>query len=356
MIARYSAGVSSIADAAPRKPVTLGDVARRAGVSQPTASRVLNGSERQVNEEYRQRVLLAAQELGYTPNLSAQAVARGSSRTIALVLSGISDPYFSAMAAALMWEAEGLGLHASIAVTDRRVDRELDLVRALRGQQPRAIILAGTGYLAPASNDELIEELHRYEETGGRVVLISRSDLPFETVTFDNHDGASRLAGELVALGYRRALVLGTLSPLLAMQQRVDGFVAGFVARGAAEPTVLRPVFSWEGCFDAVKQLDEQTLRDHDVLFAVTDDMALGAVAGLRERGLRIPDDIAVAGFDDIATLRDVSPSLTTVHVPLDEVAREAVYRATTTDSQPRRQVVPTYPVMRASTPSLRHD
>ncbi|WP_308465940.1 LacI family DNA-binding transcriptional regulator [Rathayibacter soli] len=78
-----------------RKPATLADVARLAGVSQPTASRVLNGSTRKVNESYRRRVIASAAELGYAPNLSAQAVARGTSRTISLVISGISDPYFS---------------------------------------------------------------------------------------------------------------------------------------------------------------------------------------------------------------------------------------------------------------------
>lgn len=94
---------------------------------------MLNGSARKVNESYRERVLASAAELGYTPNLSTQAVARGSSRTIALVISGISDPYFSAVAAAIMRQAETMGLRVSIAVTDRQVERELELVREIRG-------------------------------------------------------------------------------------------------------------------------------------------------------------------------------------------------------------------------------
>jgi len=343
-----------LGDSGTRRPVTLDDVARAAGVSQPTASRVLNGSSRKVAESYRERVLHAARELGYTPNLPAQAMARGTSRTIALVISLISDPYFSAMAAEIMKQAEAIGLHVSIAVTERQADRELDLVRELRGQQPRAIILAGTGYVDPPSEQQLVDELRRYEETGGRVVLISRSDLPFETVDFDNHEGSRQLARELAGLGYERCLVLGSGTPLLSMSQRVDGFVDGLVESGVADAAtrVHYPGFSWAGARDFVLSLTDAEVQDLQLVFAVTDDMALGALAGLRERGLRIPEDIGVAGFDDISTLRDVVPKLTTVHVALNAVAQEAIYRATTDDDLPRRKV-PAYPVIRASTPPL---
>jgi LacI family transcriptional regulator len=316
---------------------------------------VLNGSSRKVAESYRERVLRAARELGYTPNLPAQAMARGTSRTIALVISLISDPYFSAMAAEIMKQAETLGLHVSIAVTERQADRELDLVRELRGQQPRAIILAGSGYVDPPSEQQLVDELRRYEETGGRVVLISRSDLPFETVDFDNHEGARQLARELATLGYQRCLVLGSGTPLLSMQQRVEGFVTGLAESGISDAgsRVHHPDFSWSGAREFVLGLPDADLRDLQLVFAVTDDMALGALSGLRERGLRIPEDLGVAGFDDITTLRDVVPSLTTVHVALDAVAEEAVRRATTTDATATRRTAPAYPVLRGSTPPL---
>ena len=352
--ARYPARVTEIhGDGLLRRPVTLDDVARRAGVSQPTASRVLNGSARRVNDSYRERVLSAASELGYTPNLSAQAVARGTSRTIALVISGISDPYFSAMAAAIMRQAERVGLSVSIAVTERSVARELDLVRELRGQQPRAIILAGTGYVDPPSDSALVDELRRYEATGGRVVLISRSDLPFDQVAFDNHQGAQRLGSQLGALGYRRCLVIGSGTRLLAMRQRVDGFIAGLAEQGIQQlaDRVFYPEFSWDGTRSLIESLDDQILRDTQLVFAVTDDLALGVLAGLRARGLRVPDDISVAGFDDITTLRDIVPPLTTVHVPLDEVAEETVRRAMDVVAPLPRRTIPTHPIIRESTP-----
>jgi LacI family transcriptional regulator len=337
----------------PKRPVTLDDVARYAGVSQPTASRVLNGSSRKVAESYRQRVIEAARQLGYTPNLPAQAMARGTSRTIALLVSLIADPYFSAMAAEIMKQAEAVGLHTSIAVTERQADRELDLVRVLRGQQPRAIILAGSGYIDPPDEQALVDELHRYQETGGRVVLVSRSDLPFETVDFDNHAGARQLARELARIGYRKCLVLGSGTPLLSIQQRVEGFLDGLIEEGVTDAAdhVHHPDFSWKGAREFVLGLTDDQLRELQLVFAVTDDMALGALAGLRERGLRIPEDIGVAGFDDITTLRDVVPTLTTVHVDLHTLAKEAVHRAITPDRDLTRRPAPAYPVLRASTP-----
>lgn len=342
-------------DGVVRRAATLDDVARRAGVSQPTASRVLNGSARRVNETYRQRVMAAAAELGYTPNLSAQAVARGTSRTIALAVGGIADAYFSEMAAAIVRQAERIGMSVSVAVTGRSVARELEIVRELRGQQPRAIILAGTGYVDPPSYDALVDEFRRYEAAGGRVVLISRSDLPFEQVSFDNHDGARRLGRQLAELGYRSCLIIGSGIPLLAMQQRVDGFVDGLAEVGIEHPAerTFHPEFSRAGSRRLIEEMDETTLNDVQLIFAVTDDMALGVLAGLRARGLEVPRDVSVAGFDDIKTLPDIVPPLTTVHVPLDEVARDAIYRATAAKPQLKPRVIPTHPVLRDSTPPV---
>ncbi|MBS0024016.1 LacI family DNA-binding transcriptional regulator [Microbacterium paraoxydans] len=335
------------------RPPTLSDVARLAGVSQSTASRVVNGSARRVDAEYRERVLDAARRLGYAPNIAAQAVARGASHRIALITGGIADAYFSAMTASIMSAAEKIDLRVSLAVSSRRTERELELVRELRGEHPRAIILAGTGYTDARSDPAVEAELLRYQETGGRVVLISRTDMPFETVYFDNFEGARRLAVEMVARGYRSPLLLGSDLPLRSMQERIEGFTAGFAEAGIAIPPsrVLRPAFHWDGARELVTSLDDSVLASTDLVFAVTDDLALGALNGLRGRGIEMPGRIGVAGFDDITTLRDVVPSLTSVHVPVDEVAAEAIHRATAAPAELRRRVIPTHPVVRASTP-----
>jgi LacI family transcriptional regulator len=336
-----------------RKPITLSDVARAAGVSQSTASRVLNGSQRIVNDELRDRVLSAAQTLRYTANLSAQTVARGVSTTVALLVSDIADGYFSSMAAAVMRAAEVEGLRVTIAVTERDVEREIELVRALRGQHARAIILAGSGYLDAELTHELVRELQLFEETGGTVVLVSRSNLPFTHVDLDNLEGARRLAAAMVRLGYRSFLVLGGERTLVATHDRVQGFRFGLEGHGIVlrDDQVVYSNFSWEGGFEAIQALDEATLTATELVFAVNDEMALGALAGLRARGMQVPQDVAVAGFDDIRSLRNIVPSLTTVRVPLDEVGKQAIARALGTVDRAGTAVVAATVVLRDSTP-----
>jgi len=335
------------------RPVTLSDVARHAGVSQSTASRVVNGSARRVGGTLEQRVLDAAAELHYTANLQAQAVARGTTSTVALLVGDIADAYFSSMAAAVMASAKREGLRVTVAVTERSVEREIELVRELRGQHVRAIILAGSGYVRAERGELLIRELEMYEQTGGKVVLVSRSDLPFDGIDLDNFGGARRLAVALSRLGYTRFHVLGGERELIATRDRIDGFRAGLAERGIELPesAVSFSDFSWEGSIRVVGQLDDDVLAATQAFFAVNDEMALGAIAGLRGRGLRIAEDIAVAGFDDIRTLRDIVPGLTTVRVPIAEVAAEAIARIVgVSDAAPR---IPATVVLRESTPRV---
>ena len=187
---------------------TLEEVARAAGVSLATASRALNGSTRKVNPEYRERVLAAARTLNYSPNLAAQAVAKGGTSTVALVVADISDPYFASIASGVMRAAEERGLIVTIGSTERRPERETALVRVLRGQRPRSIILVGSRWAAHESDRELADELTAFERAGGRVTMVSQAELPFRTIDIRNREGAAALAGQLIKHGYRSAAIL----------------------------------------------------------------------------------------------------------------------------------------------------
>lgn len=149
----------------PRGSATLHDVAREAGVSLATASRALNGSTRKVADAYRERVEQAAARLGYTANLSAQATARGTSAIVALLVADIADPYFGQLAAGVARGADEAGLVVTVAITERDPARELRLVRALRGQRPRGIILAASRTSREMS-DELRTELDLITASG----------------------------------------------------------------------------------------------------------------------------------------------------------------------------------------------
>lgn len=342
-----------------RTPATLHDVAREAGVSLATASRSLNGSTRKVNEELRQRVLATAARLDYSPNLSAQAVARGTSTTVALLVADIADPYFSQIAAGVAAEADRTQLIVTMAATEREPQRELELVRTLRGQRPRAMILAGSRSIDDPTDGALGTELAAYERAGGRVVLISGNEYDFRTVPLDNRAGAAALARALVELGYRRFAVVTGDEQLRTAADRLAGFRDGLVEAGLdlaaslAGDDLLRADFTRDGGHAATTTLVERGLGDLEIVVAANDVMAIGALSAIRDAGLEPGRDLAVAGFDDIPTARDVTPALTTVRVPLEEIGRRALRLAL--DDAPERPAIAelqTEVVLRASTPA----
>ncbi|MBO0813182.1 MAG: LacI family DNA-binding transcriptional regulator [Microlunatus sp.] len=337
----------------PAHNATLSDVAREAGVSLATASRSLNGSSRTVREEYRQRVLAAARRLNYSANSSAQAVARGTSQTVALIVSDIADPYFSSIASGVMRSAEEQGLVVTMSITERRPEREAELVRALRGMRPRSLILVGSRRADPKASGELEAELTAYEASGGRVTMIAQPTMPFRTVEIRNQEAAADLAEQLVGLGYRSMAVLGGPQALFTARDRVRGFVDRCRELGVQIPErrIVHGDFTRDGGFVAAAELHRRELSDTELVFAANDVMAVGAMAYFRTAGLQLGRDIAIAGFDDIETLRDVSPALTTVALPLQEIGSAAVSLAMA--ENPRHRVVPIAGsvIIRESTP-----
>ncbi|MDG6107650.1 LacI family DNA-binding transcriptional regulator [Dactylosporangium aurantiacum] len=332
--------------------VTLHDVAREAGVSYATASRALNGSDRNVRQENAVRVQAAAARLGYVPHAPAQAIARGSTNTVALVVSDVDDPYFSMIAAGVIDAAEDAGLIVTMAVADRSPGLELQIVRTLRGHRPRAIVVAGSRIDGSGERASLVEELEAYRASGGRVSLISQPDLPFPTFAIDNTGGARRLALELAGLGYQRFAVVHGDDAIRASRDRRTAFADGLREAGLGlDPGCeIATDFSRSGGLAAAERLAELARAGVEAVFAVTDVMAIGAMSGLRAAGLRPGVDLALAGFDDIEAAGEVTPGLTSVRAPLREVGRRAVEAALS--GAPAGVVdIPVEVVLRDSTP-----
>jgi LacI family transcriptional regulator len=318
-------------------PVTLQDVANEAGVSLATASRAFNGSTRKVRQDLKERVLAAAAKLNYAANGPAQAMARGRTNVVGLIVHDISDPYFAAIAAGVMRAAEDQHLLVTLGSTMRRPERELDYVQVLRGQRSRAVILAGSRVDDPDLLARLREECEAFERAGGRVVVISQQKLPLDTVVVENRSGAKALAQQLASLGYQRFAVLGGPTRLLTARDRVQGIRDGLAAAGLSAPVVLEGAFTRDGGHDAMRDLLTSG-EGLDCVVAVNDVMAVGAMAACRDAGLRLPEDLALAGFDDIATLRDVHPKLTTVRLPLERMGETALELVTTAaEGEPHR-------------------
>jgi LacI family transcriptional regulator len=334
--------------------VTLQDVADRAGVSAATASRAFNGSkDRKVRAELRDRVLTAAEELGYLANPHAQAVARGRTDIVGLVIHDVADPFFSSIAAGVIAQAEREGLIVTITSTSRDPAREIEHVVSLRRQKARALVIAGSRMAGRAGLERLEAELVAFEAGGGRAALISQRMLPVDTVMLENRSGARALAAELVDLGHRKFAALSAGTRLLTARDRLAGFRDGLLRRDLhldAE-NVVHAEFTREGGYAAMRELIARR-ADVTCVFAVNDVMALGAAAALREHGLAVGTDVALAGFDDIPTVRDLTPALTTVRVAAEELGRLAIGLVLDErDGGPRVRKVRGEVVIRDSTP-----
>ncbi|HEY3355316.1 MAG TPA: LacI family DNA-binding transcriptional regulator, partial [Polyangia bacterium] len=185
--------------------VTLSDVAKAAGVSLSTASRAINGSkDRTVNPDLRDRVLAAAAELRYAPNAAAQAIARGRSSTLTLIVHDITDPYFSSVAAGASRAARAAGSTVILGITGHDITETLSLVEAARSHRSQALVLVG-GLVADADAlaalQSAIDDFRR--STGAGVALVGQPVLDVACIAPANRDGAAALARALVAKGLR---------------------------------------------------------------------------------------------------------------------------------------------------------
>ncbi|GAA3939487.1 LacI family DNA-binding transcriptional regulator [Microbacterium soli] len=326
---------------------TLHDVARAAGVSLATASRVLNGSQRKVADSFRERVESAARDLGYTANVSAQAIARGTSPVIALLVADIADPYFGQIASGVARGADEEGLIVTVAITEREPAREVRILHALRGQRPRGVILAASR--AGERDAAALEELAGFAALGGRTVTFGAGG--DRSIRIPNRQGAEQLGRAMAELGYRRAIGLGADEGVSTSDDRLAGFTAGFAAGGGELSRVYRGTFERESGAASMTRALADGVPSETLVFALSDVVAIGAMTAIRDAGRAVGADIAVCGFDDVPASRDVSPRLTTVGVPLRDLGYQA-FRATV-DAEWQQPEMRLEVLVRESTPGL---
>lgn len=341
-----------------RPYVTLEDVARTAQVSLATASRALNGAA-SVGSALRDRVLAAAEELAYAPNAHARALAGSSHHTVGVICHDISDPYFSTIARGVMRVAGQNDMLVMLASTFRDPQKEIAYVSMLRAQRASAILLIGSGFEDRDWERALAAEIEPYRRAGGQVAVVSRHrNLRVDSVQPDNRAGAAELARTLLGLGHRRFAVLTGPRRLTTVIDRLDGFRDALADAGItlAAEDVVESGFTRDGGYAGMTELIARR-TGVTCVFAVTDVMAMGALTAAREAGVSVPDDIALAGFDDIPVVRDLTPALTTVALPLERMGEEAMNLAMRADRGKRSRVVrfPGQVLLRESTATVRH-
>jgi LacI family transcriptional regulator, galactose operon repressor len=329
---------SSSSRSRPHTPVTLAHVAERAQVSLATASRVLNGSERTVGEELRERVLGAARELRYASHGPAQALARATTSIVGLIVHDVRDPYFAAIAAGAIQVARDDDLMVMLASTFRDPELELDYLERLRVQRARAVLLAGSGNTSRTFTQRLGDSARAFEDGGGRIACVSHHGVSMDAVLLDNKQGGRDVTQHLLDLGHRDIGVISGPPQLLTVRQRLEGVTEALADAGIELPesAIVPGNFSRDGGRDAAAQLLEQAPKI-TAIFALNDLMARGALMTLESRGYTVPDDISVAGFDDLPVAEDTKPQLTTLHLPLEDIGARAMRMVLEPASDKRR-------------------
>ncbi|MCK2023988.1 MULTISPECIES: LacI family DNA-binding transcriptional regulator [Microbacterium] len=303
----------------------LVDVAEAAGVSLASASRAMSGGSG-ISPEVAAHVRRVAQELGYEPNLHARGLAGGLVPTIGLLVHEIGDPYFSEIASGVIRSATLENRSVQIAQADRTPESELAQVQALLRQRVGSIIIAGSGYADPEHEQKMTAALAEFALAGGRAAVIGRHYLPIDAVLPDNHRAGVSVGAHLAALGHRRIGVVAGPLELNTVADRIAGLREG-IADAEVELTVVSKEFTREGGIAGARELVDGEFRGRDLtaIVGLNDAMAIGILSELRQQGIRVPDDLSVVGFDDIAVAADVAPALTTARIPMFEMGQHAV-------------------------------
>jgi DNA-binding LacI/PurR family transcriptional regulator len=329
---------------------TLATVAAVAGVSPATVSRVINDSA-PVTAAIREAVENAVERLGYVPNRAARSLVTQRTDSIALVVReplgfGMADPYLSSMTVAASQSLVGTGVHLVLMMAQNGDDH------AQLAHYVRAGHVDGVMLLSVHDDDPLPQQLLRARipmVLGGRPMTALEG---CSYVDVDNHVGAQVVARRLLASGRTRLVTIAGPMDMAAGVDRLDGFRVALRESGQPPPAVAYGSFTRESGEQAMRALLQRE-PDLDAVFAASDMMAIGAMAVLKDSGRRIPDDVAVIGFDDVEVGRHTDPMLTTVHQPIAEQARMLVEMLVTQirtgDAAPIPAVLPTTLVERQS-------
>jgi LacI family transcriptional regulator, galactose operon repressor len=300
--------------------VTIRDVADEAGVSIATVSRVLNGRG-DVAPETRELVARVIRARGYVANRSARGLSAGRTGLVGLLLPLIYPVYFSAIVAGASEALEEHDMRVVLSPTGHEHDRErVQMDRLMHGLTDGALIV-----LPEESN----EELARLLESGFRFVVIDprwRLDGGVPSVSAAHAFGADQAMQHLLGLGHRRIAAITGNRGWIATEDRLRGYHAALAAAGilAGPELVVDADFEIDGGMNATNQL--LNLREPPTaIFAFNDNLAIGAMRAAEARGMRVPDDLSVVGFDDTEYATIVTPRLTTVRQPLAEMGRTAV-------------------------------
>lgn len=301
--------------------LTIRDIARIANVSRSTVSLALNDSPR-INADTKRRVLQIVEEMDYHPNAMARALVGGRTRVLSLLVPQIdhvfSDSYFSETVSGITDVIYGLGYSLMLEVATKSFIENEVYDRLFKERRVDGMLIVGS-----LTTDAWISEMRDKRRP---ICLVNSIWDGVSSVVADNRAGAERAVDHIVNLGHRVIGYIKGLDITTVGQQRDEGFRAGLARHGIAydERNVAYGNFSEESGHEAMGKILAASPRPTAV-FTTNDRMAIGAMRRIREAGLRVPEDVALVGGDDIPLAHYITPALTTIRQPMDVIGSQAV-------------------------------
>jgi len=298
--------------------VTIKDVARRANVSVATVSRALNGHVN-VADAVRRRVVSIADELRYTPHHAARSLSSRRTHTVGVVLPDLHGEFFSELMRGIDGVARERGMHLLVSSYHGHPEEQVAALGAMRGRVDGLIVMSPSVSNAGCLGEHLLSSLPS--------VLINThaSALGARALSVDNHGGARTMVRHLIDCGYRRIAFIAGPEDNFEAHERQRGYLDALAEAGLeSNAWVIRGDFDEASGHRAGLELVDAQQRP-DAVFAANDMMALGCLFALNQSGVLVPDEIALAGFDDIPLARYVHPALTTMRVDIPELGARAM-------------------------------
>lgn len=340
------------------KKVSIKDLAKALGVSNTLISLVLNnkGDIYGISPETQKRVMEKARELNYHPNMVARGLRTGRSNILGLIVADISNTFYSRISRAIEDQARKNGFHLMLCSSDEDALREKDLIRLLKDQQRCDGIILSTTQSDPDLFNRLKKEKYPF-------VLIDRyiPKLECPYVLVDNRKGAFDMTNSLIRAGYRNIGLL-TISPshLSSIRDRVEGYRDAFGKAGLQYKSSLVKEVPYDNLKPGTRKAVVELLEGKDkadALFVLNNNLAMATLETLREMGLRIPEDVALATFDDIDAFRFSNPPVSAVAQPMEELGKRSVDLLLSMIGdpkmkKPKKVLLQAKPTLRASTAS----
>jgi len=302
---------------------TIRDVARLAGVAPSTASLALN-SRKRVNPNTRQKVLQAAQVLGYIPNSLAKNLTAQRTGIIGILMAEIINPYHASLTHFIQKELRKKSYRMNLGITEGEALIEEEVLKDFISQKVDGVLIH-TADIINFNLSTFYELIRREIPT----VLIGGGfegvNLPIVDVELEK--GSYKLTRYLIQRGYKRFLFLSGLKAAVTFKRRIDGFQKAMLENGylVLETDIVETHPDIEGGYTSTLEIFNKKHPAYDVILCVNDYMAFGVLRALRELKIKVPENIGLAGFDDISFASVAGVPLTTVHIPIEELAVKSV-------------------------------